>query len=195
MKILVACEESGRVRDALIAQGHKAVSCDLLPSRTPGPHYQCDVREVLGDKWDGLVAHPVCKYLANSGVQHLHKEKGRWKKMRDGAAFFLLFHNAKHIPMRAVENPIMHRYAVKIVGRKADQYVQPYMFGDPFQKATGFWLTGLPKLIPERRKDDYEPGEIKQECWLMPPGPEREKLRSTTYPGIARAISEQWFLK
>jgi hypothetical protein len=197
MRVLVACERSGRIRDALIARGHNAWSCDLMPSRSPGPHLQCDVREVLYERWDMLIAHPVCRYLTNTASLHLyigkHKENGpepeRWRLMREAAEFFLLFDRATHIPKRAIENPIMHCHAIEIIGRRATQYVQPWMFGDPFQKATGFWLTGLPKLIPERRKDSYDV-EIKQECWRMAPGPDREELRSNTYPGIARAIAE-----
>ena len=202
---LVACERSGRVRDALTKVGVKTISCDLHPTRSPGPHYEGDVRDILELKhWKLLIAHPVCRYLANSGAKHLYnridgvwaKENGRneerWELMKEGVEFFLLFERADHIPMRAVENPIMHGYASELIGRKADQFVEPWWFGDPFKKATGFHLTGLPKLVREREKSSYAPGEIKQEAWLMRQHPDREELRSQTYPNVARAIAEQW---
>lgn len=202
MNVLVAGEEWGRVRDAFAARGHRAISCDLKPTRSPGPHYQGDVRNILHYPWDMLVAHPVCRYLTNAGAKHLYrrvdgvwaKEHGReperWRLMEEAAVFFNLFVNAAHIPKRAIENPIMHGHAVRLVGGRADQYVQPWWFGDPFSKATGLRLYGLPKLAREREKSSYE--KITQECWLMSPGPERESLRSRTYLGIARAFAEQW---
>ena len=207
MKILVACECSGIVRDALIAAGHDAMSCDLKPTQRPGPHYLGDVRDILPKKWDGLIAHPVCKYLTNAGAKHLYKringkwakEHGRdldrWQKMKDGCRFFNLFRDATHIPLRAIENPIMHGHAAFEVGGYADQYVQPWWFGDPFSKATGLWLYGLPKLPQEYTKDWYaERGiEIKQEVWKMGPSEDREEKRSRTYPGIARAFAQYWF--
>lgn len=194
MRILVACEKSGRVRDALLAAGHDAMSCDLEPTEAPGPHYQGDVRDVLHEQWDGLVAHPVCRYLSNSGVRWLHERPERWAAMVEGAEFFALFLNAAHIPRRAVENPIMHKYAAALIGRRADQFVQPHWFGDPFKKATGLHLEGLPKLTRTHYPGDYPPGTVfKQECWLMGPSAERESLRSRTYLGIANAIATQWF--
>lgn len=194
MKILVACEEWGRVRDALIAAGHEAMSCDLKPTKVPGPHYQGDVRDVLYESWDGLIAHPTCRFLTNAGVRWLHTDPARWEQMCAGADFFNLFLNAKHIPRRAVENPIMHKYAAALIGRRADQFIQPHWFGDAFQKATGFHLEGLPKLIRAHWPKDYPAGTVfEQECWLMGPSAERESLRSRTYPGVARAIAEQWF--
>jgi hypothetical protein len=202
---LVACERSGIVRDALERAGVRAVSCDLFPTQRPGPHYQGDVREILPLRhWRLLIAHPVCKYLTNACAKHLYRrvngvwsikhgpDEDRWQKMREGAAFFLQFEQADHIPMRAVENPIMHGHAIAIIGRKPDQYIQPWMFGDPFSKATGLHLTRLPKLVAEKRKSDYAPGEIKQKVWLMPPSEDREEKRSETEPGIARAFAEQW---
>jgi hypothetical protein len=189
---LIACECSGVVRDAFLKRGHDVISCDLKPTQRPGPHYQGDVRDILYDAWDFMIAHPVCKYMTNAGVRWLHERPERWELLRKGAEFFLLFEKATHIPRRAVENPIMHKYARELIGRKADQYVQPWMFGDPFQKATGLHLTSLPKLTPRKRKNDYAPNEIKQACWLMSPGPDREEKRSETYPGIAAAMAEQW---
>lgn len=206
MKILIACECSGRARDAFLSRGHDAISCDLKPTRRPGPHYHGDVRDILGDAWDMLIAHPVCKYLANSGAKHLYrringvwaKENGaepeRWRLMEEGAKFFNLFRDAKHIPMRAVENSIMHGHAIKLVGRTADQYIQPWMFGDAYTKAAGLWLYGLPKLNPQYKKSWYADRgiEIKPACWMMPPSEDREEKRSETYPGIAQAFAEQW---
>lgn len=198
MRVLVACECSGVVRDAFLAAGHDAISCDLKPTRVPGPHLHCDVRDVLDQAWDLMIAHPVCKYLTNAGVRWLHSDPERWDHMRRGAAFFKMLDSGKevqHIPKRAVENPIMHEYAAEIVGRRADQFVHPWWFGSPFQKATGLHLTGLEPLKREREKNSYAPGEIKQAVWLMGPTKdpaEREEKRSITDPQIARAMVEQW---
>lgn len=146
MRVLVACEFSGAVRDAFIALGHDAMSCDLLPTEAPGPHHEGDVRDVLGNSWDLMVAHPPCTYLTNSGVRWLHTKPGRWEQMREGAEFFRELLNAP-IPRVAVENPIMHGYAREIVGRRADQIIHPWQFGHLESKATGLWLRGLPPLI------------------------------------------------
>lgn len=191
MKVLIGCERSGILRDAFLARGHNAWSCDLYPSRRPGPHLQCDVLDAIEDWWDLAILHPVCKYLTNAGVRWLHEREGRWEAMREAAQFFVKLDRCK-IPKRAVENPVMHRYGLEIIGRKATQFIHPWMFNSPFQKATGLWLTSLPKLVPEKKKSDYAPGEIKQKVWLMPPGPDREEMRSETDPGIARAMAEQW---
>lgn len=187
MKILVACEYSGAVRDAFIAKGHEAMSCDLQDTESPWPHYKGDVRDVLSEQWDLLVAHPTCTYLTNSGVRWLHTDASRWPKMFEGADFFCLFDRASHIPRRAVENPIMHRYARRLVGRPADQIIQPWMFGHGETKATGLWLTGLPKLRPTNVVDGREARVHK-----MSPGPDRWRERSRTYSGIAAAMADQW---
>lgn len=191
MTILVACERSGIVRDALLAAGYDAISCDLEPSRRPGPHIQGDVRDIIGKQWTGMIAHPVCKYMANSGVRWLHERPERWELMRAGCEFFKLFDDADHIPARCVENPVMHGHALQIIGRSAEQYVQPHHFGDTFQKLTGFWLHGLPKLT---RTHWLDKSIIKQEVWEMAPGPDREEKRSQTYPAIADAFAAQWGL-
>jgi len=202
--VLVACERSGVIRDALIAAGVRAISCDLEPSRRPGPHYRGDVRDILPARhWTGLIAHPVCRYLTNAGAKHLYRringkwsvnhgrDPDRWLKMQAGAQFFNLFRNATHIPRRAIENPIMHRHARALIGfEPKPQYVQPWWFGDPYSKATGLWLYNLPPLVATHKKSDYP--KITQKCWLMPPGPDREEKRSETEPGLARAIAEQW---
>src|SRR5712664_300902 len=156
--VVIMCEESGMVRDALRRKGIRAISCDFKPTSWPGPHYQGDARDIIHLPWKAMIAHPVCKYLSNSGSKHLYKrvngqnrkENGidpiRWEKMKEGAEFFNMFEKAEHIKLRASENPIQHKYAVEIIGRRADQYVHPYWFGDPYQKATGLHLHEFPKL-------------------------------------------------
>jgi hypothetical protein len=186
MKVLIACEYSGTVRDAFIAQGHDAMSCDILPTDVPGPHYQGDIMDILHDGWDLMVAHPPCTYLCNSGVSWLHKRKERWLDMEKGALFFKRLHESS-IPKIAIENPIMHKYAVNIIGKRQDQCVQPWMFGHGETKATCFWLKGLPLLKPTNVVQGRE-----QRLHKLPPSPERWKLRSTTYKGIADAMANQW---
>jgi hypothetical protein len=194
MRVLVACEYSGTVRDAFIARGHDAMSCDLLPTEKPGPHYQGDVFDIFGDGWDLMIAHPPCTYLANSGVSWLYKDESRWQKMRDGAEFFkqLL---AAPIGMIAVENPIMHKHAMAIVGQKPFQVIQPWMFGHPESKATCLWLTGL---MPLRETDNVHREMMqrtkaeRQRLHWLPPGPDRWKERSRTFQGIANAMAIQW---
>jgi hypothetical protein len=194
MKILVACEFSGTVRDAFIRAGHDAMSCDLLPTEAPGPHHQGDVFDVIDDGWDLMVAHPPCTFLTNSGVRWLHTEPDRWQDLIDGAVFFRRLLEAP-IPRVAVENPIMHKYAAAIIGRRQTQIVQPWMFGHTEQKATGLWLRGLPPLIATE--------DVKAVMLALPygerakvhhasPGPDRWKLRSVTYAGIAAAMATQW---
>ncbi len=187
MRILVACEYSGRVRDALILRGHDAMSCDLLPSDTPGPHHQGDVREMLAEPWDMVVAHPPCTRLCNSGVRWL-AERDLWEEMRTGAEFFLECLNA-NAPRAAVENPVMHRYAREIIGRGPDFSVQPWQFGDPAKKRTCFWTRGLPPLSPT---SSMTAADARPDCHLATPGRDRWKIRSRTYPGIAAAIASQW---
>lgn len=187
MRVLIACEESATVREAFRANGHEAYSCDILPSRIEGNHYQCDVRDVIGLGWDLMIAHPPCTRLANSGVCWLEK-RNLWDELCEGAAFFKELLNAD-IPMIAVENPIPHKYALAIIGRKYDQIIQPYQFGHGETKATCLWLKNLPKLVPTNIVDGRY-----QRLHRLPPTPERAKLRSTTYPGIAQAFAHQWGL-
>jgi|TARA_R110002153_G_C13122031_1_gene478929 hypothetical protein len=186
MRVLVACEYSGKVRDAFIAQGHEAISCDILPTDSPGPHYQGDVFDIIDQDWDLMIAHPPCTYLCNSGVSWLHKRPERWGQLKDGAEFFKALLEAD-IPKIAVENPIMHKYAVDIIGRRQDQIIQPWQFGHGETKATGFWLKGLPKLQPTEIVEGRQ-----QRLHLLPPSKDRWKLRSTTYQGIADAMALQW---
>ena len=194
MRILVACEYSGVVRDAFRAKGHDAISCDLLPTDVAGPHLQCSVSDVINDNWDMLIAHPPCTYLTNSGVRWLHERAGRWEQMRDGAEFFRSLWNAP-IPKIVVENPIMHKYAREIIGDKYTQIVQPWMFGHAESKATCLWIKGLPPLMEtDNVKEQWRklPKKEAQRLHMLPPSPDRWKLRSQTYTGIATAMSEQW---
>jgi len=187
MTWLIACEYSGRVRDTMIAQGIDAVSCDLLPTEVDGPHIQGDVSDLLRKRWAGVIAHPPCTRLCNSGVRWL-AERDLWDDMRQGAAFFLECLNA-NAPMVAVENPVMHRYAREIVGRGPDFTCQPWQFGDPAKKRTCFWTRGLPALAPTSH---MTADDARADCHLASPGPDRWKERSRTYPGIAAAIASQW---
>lgn len=194
MKILIACEFSGFVCSAFLERGHDAVSCDLLPSERPVPHIQDDVLRHLNEGWNLMIAHPPCTYLANSGVSWLHKQPERWQKMIEGANFFKTLLDAP-IPHIAVENPIMHKYAVKIIGRRQNQVIQPYMFGHPEQKATCLWLKNLPPLRETNNvKSEMEklPKSQAQRIHYASPGPERWKERSRTLQGIADAMADQW---
>ena len=195
MRVLVGCEYSGRVRDAFIAQGHDAMSCDLLPTDAPGPHYQGDVFDLDLASFDLAVFHPPCTYLTNSGVTWLHKDLTRWARLDEAAAFFKRLLNAP-VPRLAIENPIMHKYAKeRIGGVRQSQVIQPWMFGHPEQKATCLWLKGLPPLQPThnvKAEMDALPDNERQRLHYLPPSPDRWKLRSTTFQGIADAMAAQW---
>ena len=189
MKVLVACEFSGTVRDAFIEQGHDAWSCDLLPTESPGLHYQDNIFHVLTKtmyEWDLMIAHPPCTYLANSGVSWLYRREERWKKMVEGARFFKALLDVD-IPKICVENPIMHGFAVDIIEQRHTQVIQPWMFGEPESKATCLWLKGLRPLIATKVMSVRE-----QRLHRLPPSPGRAKERSITYKGIAQAMAEQW---
>lgn len=186
MKVLIACEYSGIVRDAFIKKGHEAISCDLLPTESEGPHYQGDVLDILDNRFDLMIAHPPCTYLCNSGVRWLKTQEGRKDKMITAALFFRILKNCS-IPKIAIENPIMHKYAVEIIGRRQDQVIQPWQFGHGETKATCLWLKNLPKLEPTNIVEGRE-GRIHK----LPPSKDRWKIRSTTYQGIADAMAEQW---
>ena len=135
VKVLIACESSGIVRDAFAAQGHNAWSCDLLPTERPGQHIQGDVRPVLRNRWDLVIAHPTCTYITNSGVRWLTNDAGRWLKLWDSCEFFRECLNA-NADMIAVENPIPHKYALRWIGEKYTQIIQPWQFGHGETKAT-----------------------------------------------------------
>lgn len=194
MKVLIACEYSGTVRDAFIAKGHDAISCDLLPTDKPGPHYQGDVRDLLDKDFDLMIAHPPCTRLANSGVRWLH-ERNLWDELDEAAEFYKIFQQSS-IPKRCIENPIMHKYAKAKLGKVSRQVVQPHWFGEKTFKATGYELYGLPDLIKTNALPVPKKGteEHKKWSWVhrCPPGPNRWKIRSTTPKGIAQAMSNQW---
>jgi hypothetical protein len=195
MRVLVACEYSGRVREAFRALGHDAWSCDLLPADDCSEHhYRGNALDLLKQDWDLLIAHPPCTYLCNSGVSWLHRTEGRWKKMVEGAEFFNLFWQAD-IPKICVENPIMHKYAKEIIGTNQTQLVQPWMFGHAESKATCLWLKGLDPLIETNNvKEKWKslPKKEAQRLHMLPPSKGRWKLRSETYQGIANAMAAQW---
>ena len=180
MRVLVACEFSGIVRDAFGAFGHDAWSCDLLPTESPGQHIQGDVLEVLNDGWDLMIAHPPCTYLAVSGARWF---KYRKKEQYDAYKFFM---NLAEAPIRriCIENPVS---VMSTLWRKPDQIIQPWMFGHGETKKTCLWLKNLPKLVPT----DVVSGRV-QRVHLMPPSPMRGHERSRTYPGIAKAMADQW---
>jgi len=185
MKILIACEFSGIVREAFKAKGHDVWSCDLLPTEIPGQHIQGDVLEIIDDGWDMMIAHPPCTRLCNSGVCWLEK-RNLWDEMKQAAEFFKVFIKCK-IKMKAVENPIPHKYALKIIGRKYDQIIQPWKFGHGETKATCLWLFGLPPLMATKIVQGRE-----QRLHRLPPSKDRAKIRSITFSGIAAAMAEQW---
>lgn len=204
MRVLVACEYSGTVRDAFIRAGHDALSCDLLPSESDfGPHYQGDVFDVLHDGWDPMVAHPPCTYLTNSANGSLTRSESpsgalvgptRWKALIDGAVFFRRLLDAP-IPRVAIENPVMNGYAQKIVGRRPDQTVQPWQFGHLESKGICLWLRGLPPLIATedvRAAMLQLPEKERSRVHWTPPSADRSKVRSLFYRGIADAMAEQW---
>jgi len=203
MNVLVACEFSGIVRNAFAKKGHNAWSCDLLPTEMPGNHYHGNIDDILFENWDLLIAHPPCQFLSNSGAKHLYidgklsngKYLPRWRDLRNGAQFFKKFAKAKHIPLRCIENPIMHKHAKQLIQLQQSQIVQPYMFGHLETKATCLWLWNLPLLSPtndvkgEMMKLPYN---IRARCHMMLPSPTRSMDRSRTFLGIADAMAEQW---
>jgi hypothetical protein len=193
MRVLVACEYSGAVRDAFAALGHDAMSCDLLPTESPGPHYQGDVRDVLGDGWDLMVAHPPCTYLSVSGM-HWTTRGLRDPALTEEALEFVRLLMGADIPRIAIENPVS---VISTRIRKPDQTIQPWMFGHAETKATCLWLKGLLKLVPTHVRGgdlftEAAPEQLENRVHRMPPGPNRWKERSRTYPGIAKAMAEQW---
>jgi site-specific DNA-cytosine methylase len=184
LKILVACEYSGAVRDSFIALGQDAMSCDLLPTETPGPHYQGDVRDILNDEWDMVVAFPPCTDICVSGAKHFAAKRADGRQQA-GIDFFMLFANCS-AQMVAIENPIG---IMSSHWRKPDQIIQPWQFGHGETKATCLWLKGLPKLQPTNIVNGRE-----ARIHRMPPSPTRWKERSRTYTGIAQAMATQWSL-
>jgi site-specific DNA-cytosine methylase len=180
MRVLVACEFSGVVRDAFAARGHDAWSCDLLPTERGGKHYRCDVLDVIGNDWDLMVAHPPCTHLAVSGARWF---KDKLPEQAEALEFVkkLL---AAPVEKIALENPVS---IISSRIRKPDQIIQPWQFGHGETKATCLWLKNLPLLVPT---DVVEGREAK--VHRMPPSPDRWRLRSVTYAGIASAMAAQW---
>ena len=180
MRVLVACEYSGRVRDAFRRRGHFAMSCDLLPTEADGPHYQGPVEDVLSDGWDLMVAHPPCTHLAVSGARHF------WRKQKEQAEAlnFVRLLMAAPIDRWCIENPVS---VISSAITPPSQVIQPWQFGHGETKATCLWLKNLPKLQPT----EIVPGR-QAKVYLMPPSPDRWRERSRTYRGIADAMGEQW---
>lgn len=199
MRVLVACEFSGRVRDAFIAMGHNAISCDLLPTESPGPHYQGDVFDIIDDNWDMMIAHPPCTYLSNAGACRLYPQKGklnteRYQKGLKAKEFFIKLFSV-NIPKICIENPV----SSKVFDMPTcDQEIQPYEFGHPFSKKTRLWLKNLPKLKPTKMVEIESPfcpsgtgRKIKNKYGTAMRGDDA-KNRSITFQGIANAMAEQW---
>ena len=200
MRVLIACEYSGVVRDAFIKRGHDAVSCDLLATDKPGPHIKGDVLEVIGEGWDLMIAHPPCTYLCSSGLHWNKRQPGREQKTESALAFVFELINAP-IEKIAIENPkgrIGTRY------RKADQVLQPYQYGHDASKETFLWLKGLKKIKPTRfvaPRIVWDESGIPKMRWgnqtdsgqnKLPQTEDRWKIRSATYPGIADAMASEW---
>ncbi|MCK5016929.1 MAG: DNA cytosine methyltransferase [Candidatus Peribacteraceae bacterium] len=180
MKVLIACEFSGIVRDAFKARGHDACSCDLLPTEKPGQHIQDDVIYLIHRKWDLMIAFPPCTYLAVSGARWF---KDRRKEQEMAVKFFMML-ALVNIPKICIENPVG---IMSTRWRKPDQYIQPWQFGHGETKKTGLWLHNLPKLKPT----NIVKGRSAR-IHRMPPSKDRGRLRSITYQGIADAMAEQW---
>ena len=182
LNVLIGCEYSGVVRDAFTRLGHFAMSCDLLPSDKPGLHYQGDIFEVIGEGWDIGIFHPPCTHLAVSGARHFPAK--RESGVQQDALDFVQRLMDCGIPSWGLENPIS---IISTHIRKPDQIIQPWQFGHGETKATCLWLKNLPKLVPTNIVEGREAKVHK-----MPPSPDRWKLRSTTYQGIADAMAAQW---
>ena len=193
MKVLVACEESQAVCKAFRELGHEAYSCDIIPCSGGHPewHLQQDVTSLLNEKWDMIIAHPPCTYLSNAGARHLYPKgvlnEDRLKKGLAAKDFFMLIYNAD-CPKIAIENPTPS----KVYGLpQYDQVIQPFQFGHPYSKRTCLWLKGLPKLVPTDIVEVSESTKVAGN-WFNRGGKERQKNRSKTFPGIAKAMAEQW---
>ena len=191
MKILIACEFSGTVRDAFAALGHDVTSCDLLPSEAPGKHYQGSVLDIINDGWDLMIAHPPCTYLSNAGARHLYPKgvlnKDRFNNGLEAKEFFMTLYNAD-IPMICVENPIPSKvYELP----EYTQTIQPYEHGHPFKKKTCLWLKGLPNLVPTKIVTERESSKVVGN-WFNKGGKDRQKNRAKTFQGIADAMAQQW---
>lgn len=194
MRMLVACEYSGTIRDEFTKYGWDAWSCDLLPTETKGKHLQGDVRRFLRQHWDLLIAHPPCTRLCNSGVRWL-EERQLWGELQEACQFFKSLLNApiKHV---AVENPIPHKYAMDRIQTPYSQIIQPFEYGHRERKATCLWLKNLPPLVPTKilveETPDLWKGQQNQSVHKMAPSEDRSKERSRTFLGVAQAMAQQW---
>lgn len=194
LRVLVACEFSGVVREAFRARGHDAWSCDYEPTEQGEHHMQTDVMNVINQDWDLMIAHPPCTYLANSGAKHLYREgkkangrdEKRWDELYEAAKFFRLLLKSR-IPRICIENPIQHEHARNLIEVRQSQIIQPWQFGHGEIKATCLWLKYLPPLKPTRIVDGRAP-RVHHET----PGPDRWKNRSRTLQGVADAMARQW---
>jgi hypothetical protein len=184
LEVLIGCEYSGEVRDAFLALGHNAMSCDLLATDVPGPHYQGSVFDVIDYPWDIAIFHPPCTHLSVSGSRHFEAKRMDGRQQAAVSFFMKLQRCSAHIPKVATENPVC---IMSSLWRKPDQIVQPWMFGHGETKATCLWLKGLRKLRPTNVVDGREP-----RIHFMPPSKDRWKLRSQTYSGVAQAMASQW---
>jgi hypothetical protein len=194
MKVLIGCEESQEVCIAFRERGHEAYSCDLQECSGGHPewHIKADIRTLLKDYFDLVIFHPTCTRIANSGVMWLEK-RNLWNDLDEACEFFNLRHKF-NAPMVATENPIPHKYAIQKIGMY-DEIIQPYMFGHLERKATCLWLKNLPELLATKNVYDEMknlPKNISQRIHYIGPGPDRAKLRSKTFPGIAKAMADQW---
>lgn len=184
MRVLVGCEYSGVVRDAFIRGGHEAMSCDLLPTDAPGPHYQGDIFDVIDYPWDLAIFHPPCTHTAVSGARHFADKRVDGRQQAAVSFFMRLVRRSAHIPRRAFEQPVS---IISSLYRKPDQIIQPWMFGHGETKAICLWLFGLDPLEPTNVVDGRE-----ARVHRMPPSPNRWKERSKFFPGIADAMSDRW---
>jgi hypothetical protein len=184
VKVLIACEYSGTVRDAFLALGHDAMSCDLLPTDAPGPHYTGSLFDVIDYPWDLAIFHPPCTHLAVSGSRHFEAKRMDGRQQAAVSFFMQIVRRSEHIPRTAIENPVC---IMSTMYRKPDQVIQPWMFGHGETKATCFWLKGLQPLVPTDVVEGREP-----RIHRMAPSPDRWKERSKTYAGVAKAMAEQW---
>jgi hypothetical protein len=184
MRVLVGFESSGTVRDAFAALGHDAMSCDLLPTDKPGQHYQGDIFDVIDYPWDLAIFHPPCTHLSVSGSRHFELKRLDGRQQAAVSLFMKVQRASAHIPRTVIENPVC---VMSSLWRKPDQIIQPWMFGHGETKATCLWLKGLQPLKPTNVVDGRE-----QRIHRMSPSPDRWKLRSQTYAGVAEAMAEQW---
>jgi hypothetical protein len=195
VKVLIACEYSGTVRDAFRAAGHDAMSCDLLPTDVPGPHYQGDVQEILRDGWDLMIAHPPCTYLCGMGIWWNHKRPERWSETYAARDFVELLWSAP-IDQIAIENPIGW---LNKNWRKPQQVINPWQFGHEANKPTCLWLKNLPLLAPTKivGKGEFytKANGQRMSKWSHKESGTRDarwKIAATTFPGIAAAMAAQW---